>query len=149
MPDFVVGNLPSWLAVGVGLVALTIAIFAFRRPLSHTAFRDEWNVQYLNDGNFLVEVVIEVAPVGSSFMITDTECKLLFNKAAYILESGVEHIGTAMEGARALRLQFVGEDYSRLPGDLNKVVAVISVKLIDGSKKRTRRRISSATLSPR
>lgn len=136
--DWWASDFAGWLAAGAALVALALGFLAWRRPFTHARFADKWVIDHRSSPDFaLIELVAEIAPLGS-IMVSETKATLCFDGRRINLEPVQNHVGVALEGARALGFTFklLSAD-EPVPGS---AVFEAMVKLTDGTKAKTKRR---------
>lgn len=143
--DFAIGDLPSWLALAV---ALAIA-FLFRKVPSTISFNPHrWRATRQPD---MIEIggTVHIAPVGSSFIITDLAAKVRLDGAGpFRVDSEQQRdiLHCAMDGAHQVNLTYRLRDLDPKSYGAAEVELDIRVKLADGAKASTKLKLPIAQL---
>ena len=141
MLDFVESNLASWIAATVGLVALALAVFVYRRPITNITFGKNWFVGYDRKGKLRVVGKVAISPLGSSFVIMEHGCKVRFRKLEFDLSPKSDFSGAVNQGGKVVPLDFEGESVSE-DAWKSRMKLDVWVVLADGSTKHFRHKYS-------
>lgn len=133
IPHFVAGDFPSWIAVGVGGVALVLAWRALRPPQTRFHFLTAKAIRSAGGVNLVVR--FSAAPHGTSFILDEVRTKVVIGpqklspvptnlakvRGVYqgahdvSLEYSLDHLGEALsEGRLTLNLSVLTKDGGRL-----------------------------------
>jgi len=80
-------------------------------------------------------------------MIKESRCHIRSGGRKTQLKPQGNNEGVALEGARALGFTFIG-DLQNIPDDPERCTVDVLVKLIDGSKAHTKRKLATARIGP-
>ena len=138
---FIAGDLPSWIAVGLGIFAVAVAYWAIRRPQSRFSSFHR-TIDALGGGRFKITLDVVVTTLGASVAVDTFE---------FLMTSGGMGIGFFRMFARPVRVSSVQDPFGQLiisggnllfscivtiPRGTDRAWGRVRLRLSDGSKKR-------------